>query len=34
MHTVVDDHSPFANAEVCADEKAVTAIAVLQRATG
>ena len=33
VHTVVDDHSRVAYAEVCADEKADTAIGVLQRAT-
>jgi transposase InsO family protein len=33
VHTVIDDHSRVAYAEICADEKAVTAIAVLQRAT-
>jgi transposase InsO family protein len=32
VHTVVDDHSRVAYAETCADEKADTAIAVLQRA--
>lgn len=32
VHTVVDDHSRLAYAEICADEKAVTAIGVLQRA--
>ena len=32
VHTVIDDHSRIAYAEVCTDEKAVTAIAVLQRA--
>lgn len=32
LHTVIDDHSRVAYAEICADEKAVTAIGVLQRA--
>jgi transposase InsO family protein len=32
VHTVIDDHSRIAYAEVCTDEKAATAIAVLQRA--
>ena len=32
VHTVIDDHSRMAYAEICADEKAVTAVAVLQRA--
>jgi transposase InsO family protein len=32
LHTVIDDHSRVAYAEICADEKAATAIAVLQRA--
>jgi transposase InsO family protein len=32
VHTVIDDHSRLAYAEICADEKAITAIAVLQRA--
>ena len=32
VHTVIDDHSRLAYAEICADEKAATAIAVLQRA--
>jgi len=32
VHTVIDDHSRVAYAEICTDEKAVTAIAVLQRA--
>jgi transposase InsO family protein len=32
VHTVIDDHSRLAYAEICADEKAMTAIAVLQRA--
>lgn len=31
-HTVVDDHSRVAYVEICADEKATTAIGVLQRA--
>jgi len=33
VHTVIDDHSRVAYAEICADEKADTAIGVLQRAT-
>ena len=32
VHTVVDDHSRVAYAEICADEKADTAIGVLHRA--
>jgi transposase InsO family protein len=32
LHTVVDDHSRVAYAEICTDEKAATAIGVLQRA--
>jgi len=32
VHTVVDDHSRVAYAEICGDEKADTAVAVLQRA--
>lgn len=32
VHTVIDDHSRMAYAEICTDEKAATAIAVLQRA--
>ncbi len=32
LHTVIDDHSRMAYAEICDDEKAVTAIGVLQRA--
>jgi transposase InsO family protein len=32
VHTVIDDHSRMAYAEICADEKAATAISVLQRA--
>ncbi|MCX6406617.1 MAG: IS481 family transposase [Propionibacteriales bacterium] len=32
LHTVIDDHSRVAYVEVCADEKAVTAIGVLRRA--
>ena len=32
LHTVIDDHSRMAYAEICTDEKAVTAIGVLQRA--
>ncbi|WP_108638077.1 IS481 family transposase [Mycobacterium rhizamassiliense] len=32
VHTVIDDHSRIAYAEICTDERALTAIAVLQRA--
>ena len=32
LHTVIDDHSRVAYAEICADEKAATAIGVLHRA--
>ena len=32
LHTVIDDHSRVAYAEICADEKADTAIGVLRRA--
>lgn len=32
LHTVIDDHSRVAYIEICEDEKAVTAIGVLQRA--
>lgn len=32
VHTVIDDHSRLAYAELCADEKATTAIEVLHRA--
>lgn len=32
LHTVIDDHSRIAYVEICADEKAVTAIGVLERA--
>lgn len=32
VHTVIDDHSRAAYAEICSDEKAETAIAVLRRA--
>ena len=32
VHTVIDDHSRIAYAEICADEKADTAIGVLRRA--
>jgi hypothetical protein len=32
LHTVTDDHSRVGYAEICADAKATTAIAVLQRA--
>lgn len=34
LHTVIDDHSRVAYVEICSDEKAATAIGVLQRATG
>jgi transposase InsO family protein len=33
LHTVIDDHSRVAYVEICADETAATAIAVLNRAT-
>jgi hypothetical protein len=33
LHTVIDDHSRVAYVEICTDEKAETAIGVLQRAT-
>ena len=33
VHTVIDDYSRVAYAEICADEKAATAIGVLRRAT-
>jgi transposase InsO family protein len=33
LHTVIDDHSRVAYAEICGDEKATTAIGVLRRAT-
>lgn len=33
LHTVIDDHSRVAYVEICSDEKAATAIGVLQRAT-
>lgn len=33
VHTVIDDHSRVAYAEICSDETAATAIGVLQRAT-
>jgi transposase InsO family protein len=33
LHTVIDDHSRVAYVEICADEKATTAIGVLRRAT-
>lgn len=33
VHTVIDDHSGVAYAEICTDEKAVTAIGVLEHAT-
>jgi transposase InsO family protein len=33
LHTVIDDHSRVAYVEICADEKATTAAAVLRRAT-
>jgi transposase InsO family protein len=32
VHTVIDDHSRVAYAEICADEKAETAVGVLRRA--
>jgi transposase InsO family protein len=32
VHTVIDDHSRMAYAEICTDEKCATAIGVLQRA--
>jgi transposase InsO family protein len=32
LHTVIDDHSRVAYAEICADEKADTAVGVLRRA--
>jgi transposase InsO family protein len=32
LHTVIDDHSRVAYVEICADEKAETAVGVLQRA--
>ncbi|SDR95444.1 IS481 family transposase [Microlunatus soli] len=32
LHTVIDDHSRVAYAEICTDEKAITAIGVLRRA--
>jgi transposase InsO family protein len=32
LHTVIDDHSRVAYVEICTDEKAVTAIGVLERA--
>jgi transposase InsO family protein len=32
LHTVIDDHSRVAYAEICTDEKATTAVGVLQRA--
>ena len=32
LHTVIDDHSRVAYVEICADERAATAIGVLQRA--
>src|SRR5690606_26231339 len=32
LHTVIDDHSRVAYAEICTDEKTTTAIAVLRRA--
>jgi len=34
VHTVIDDHSRVAYAEIHDDEKAVTAVGVLQRAIG
>jgi transposase InsO family protein len=33
VHTVIDDYSRVAYAEICADEKADTAIEVLRRAS-
>lgn len=33
VHTVIDDHSRVAYAEICTDEKADTAVGVLRRAT-
>ena len=33
LHTVIDDHSRVAYVEICGDERAATAIGVLQRAT-
>ena len=32
MHTVIDDHARMAYAEIHQDEKAITAIGVLERA--
>jgi len=32
LHTVIDDHSRVAYVEICTDEKAITAIGVLERA--
>ena len=32
LHTVIDDHSRVAYVEICSDEKAATAIGVLQGA--
>jgi transposase InsO family protein len=32
VHTVIDDHSRLAYAEICTDERAATAVGVLQRA--
>jgi transposase InsO family protein len=32
VHTVIDDHSRIAYAEICTDEKSTTAVGVLQRA--
>jgi len=32
LHTVIDDHSRVAYVEICSDEKAATAVAVLRRA--
>ena len=32
LHTVIDDHSRVAYVEICADERATTAVGVLQRA--
>jgi transposase InsO family protein len=32
LHTVIDDHSRVAYAEICSDERAATAVGVLERA--
>jgi transposase InsO family protein len=34
LHTVIDDHSRIAYVEICGDEKASTAVGVLERAVG